>query len=822
MADWPMLGREGELARLEQALEQSLAGRTACAVVTGEPGIGKSRLGAELAAVARARGARVLVGRCSQDDGAPPLWPWTTILERLGTSPVVPTGASLPTDPSSEFRVREAVVRAIRDAAAAGPLVVLLDDLHWADTATLRVLRMLAESSQDDRLMLLTTWRDHPRPTGALADVAETMARLHAVRVELTGLDDQAVSGIVDAVTSHRPSQDQADALRRRTDGNPFFLIEYARLAGERPDLERLLDEDDPPTAVHEVLTRRLQRLPSETLDALRAASVIGREFDVELLAVATGADEDHLLDVVEPAQAAGLVREDGVDRFAFAHALVRDTIYADLSPSRRARRHALVARHLDGRPGRRTEEARHWLSAGPTCAPQAWRSAAAAARVALQAHAHEEAAELLQAALDVLPGDPGATPRDRYDLLMELVTAHRWAARWNDLTPTVERAIEVAEQMADPVLVAEAAISTTQGALWQSAAHGEVHHGIVAALRTSLRRLPEQDSTLRCRCMLSLANELYYGTTYDERRALADEAMAMARRLDDPALLLHAYQSTYLAVWTPGTAEERLGLAESAVELARAVGDEQAAVLSMVFRTIALGELGRVAQMWQSAAEAKVQAERLRLAYASLVLDSMVISWHAMAGEFDRCREVLDGLLQTVASASLKHADDAVAGAMVATAIWEGRVAEAAAAIAAVTDGPLPVDAVVVHMLWRAGQEDEARAFYAEHPVTLDDNDWFSPLNWCSAGAAALFVDDADLAARAYTRMAPLAGRTCIAGSGNASGPVDGYLALAARAVGDVDLAARHADDAERLAEEWRIPLFTQWLREQRDRYGF
>ena len=819
LADWPMLGRDADLARLEAALDQALSGRTAFAVVTGEPGIGKSRLCAELTARARARGARVLVGRCSQDDGAPPLWPWTTILDRLGATPPSMDEA---TDLGGEFRVREGIVRSVREATSAGPVVVVLDDLHWADTATLRVLRLLAESSQDDALLVVGTWRDHPRPTGVLADVAETLARRHAERVELTGLGPSAVAGIVDAVTSRTPSPDQTEALQRRTDGNPFFLIEYARLAGTRTALEQLMSEDDPPTAVQEVLSRRLERLPSHTVDTLRAACVVGREFDVDLLAAATGTNDDELLDHLEPACAAGLVREDGVDRFVFSHALVRDALYSALSPSRRARRHARVAAHLAGRTGHRTEEARHWLAAGPTHAAQAWRSAAAAAEVARHAHAHEEAADLCRAALDAMTDDVHATPRDRYDVLLALVSAYRWAARWNDLTPTVEQAIAVAEQMGDPVLVAEAAISTTHGALWQSAPHGEVHAKIVAALRRSLKALPDRECTLRCRCMLSLADELYYSATHAERRALIDEALAMARRIDDPALLVHACQAAYLSLWWPSTAEERLALADEAVRIAQAVGDEQGAVLGLSLRAVVLGELGRVGEMWETVAHARVEAERLRVVYALLVLDAMVISWHAMAGEFERCQEVFDGLLRLSSGASLRHSDDAIAGALVAIAIWQGRTELAAQGVRAVAEGPLPVGAMIVHLLWRNGQEDEARAYYAEHGVTVDDNDWFSVLNWCNVGVTALYVEDADLGARSYALLAPLAGRSCSAGSGNASGPVDGYLAMAAAAVGETALATQHADDAERLAEEWQIPLFTQWLREQRDRFGF
>ncbi len=817
-AAWPMLGRDEQLRQLEEALDEAYDARTTFAVVTGDPGIGKSRLCNELAALARGRGARVLVGRCSQDDGAPPLWPWRTVLERLG--------AALPAieadDAGAEFRSWELVTRTVREAAASKPVVLVLDDLHWADTATLRVLRLLAETAQGERLLVLTTWRDQPRPVGALADVAETLARRHAVRVELAGVDERAVAGIVDAITSRRPSDADADALRARTDGNPFFLIEYARLAASRTELQRLLTEDHPPTAVQEVLGRRIQRLPDPTVRVLRTAAVIGREFDLPTLAGAATVDEDDLLDLVEPAQAAGLVSEDGIDRFFFSHALVRDTIYAGLTPSRRARHHAAVARTIGGVAGRETEEARHWLNAGVSYARQAWCSAKRAGAVARRAHAHPEAAELCCAALASMEHDPDVTPQERYDVLMELVTAYRWAAMWNELTATVEHAIRVATEMGDPVLVAEAAIATTQGALWQSAAHGEVHDEIVAALRRSLAALPPEDSPLRCRCMMSLANELYYATTYDERRALIDESLAMARRLGDASLLMDACQVAFVSLWCPGTAEERLRLSTEALELARRTGNEQGAVVSLTLRAVVLGELGRPREMWETVAVARGEAQRLRIAYGLLVLDSLVLPWHAMAGDLDECRRVFDELTRIVAQASLKHSDDAMAGAAITMDLWGGRAARTGALLAEMADGPLPLDATIIATLWRGGQEDAARAQHRDHPVDLGDNDWFSALNWSNAGAAALYMGDHDLGARAYALLAPLSGMSSSAGSGNAAGPVDGYLAMAAMATGESELANRHADDAQRLAEEWHIPLWTKWFQGQRDRFAF
>ena len=170
----------------------------------------------------------------------------------------------------------------------------------------------------------------------------------------------------------------------------------------------------------------------------------------------------------------------------------------------------------------------------------------------------------------------------------MGLVEAARWAAQWPELTRTVEEAIDVAESMADADLVARAAIATTQGTLWTSAAPGQLNDRVIGALRRSLDRLPAVDGALRCRAMLGLANELYYGSSYEERRALVDEARAMARRLDDPALLLDACQISFVALWAASTAPERLGFATEAMELSRRIGDERAFVVSATLRTVA------------------------------------------------------------------------------------------------------------------------------------------------------------------------------------------------------------------------------------------
>ncbi len=227
----PLVGRDAELAALRDELAAAAAGALRFATLIGEPGIGKTRLSLELIDIAGELGVRVLTGRCSQDDGAPPLWPWSSVLRGLGRT--LP-GEGADEQDVSQFAVWEQIIQTVLAAAREQPTLLVLDDLHWADPATLRVLRLLAESTDQTSMLVLTTWRAHPAPTGALADLAEMLARRHGLRLALIGLSAEEAATVVEGVTRTRPGPRAADALRERTDGNPFFLVEYARLAAER------------------------------------------------------------------------------------------------------------------------------------------------------------------------------------------------------------------------------------------------------------------------------------------------------------------------------------------------------------------------------------------------------------------------------------------------------------------------------------------------------------------------------------------------------------------------------------------------------------
>ncbi|WP_313410250.1 hypothetical protein, partial [Aeromicrobium sp.] len=210
-------------------------------------------------------------------------------------------------------------------------------------------------------------------------------------------------------------------------------------------------------------------------------------------------------------------------------------------------------------------------------------------------------------------------------------------------------------------------------------------------------------------------------------------------------------------------------------------------------------------------------------LAYAQLVLDGLEIPWLAMAGRLDECATVLERMRRLERTVTLPQSDVAILGAELVLTVWSGHAGDVVDVLVAMEEtDPLPLTPVTAALLCRAGRVDDARDHLARYAVDLDHDDWFSMLAWCNAAEAALYVGDRALAADALARITPFAGFSCSAGSGNASGPVDHYIACAHAALGDPDTARVHADRAEKLCAQWQIPLAAQRLRDQRDQFGF
>jgi DNA-binding SARP family transcriptional activator len=456
--DGELVGRAEQLAVLEAAVAGAAAGRGRVVLVAGEPGIGKTRLAEEVARRATSQGIQVVWGRCYEGEGAPALWPWVQVGRQLlaGVAPgelggvLGPSGAELSQllpelrelvpglEPppvveleAARFRLYQAVARLLRRLAEARPLLAIVDDLHWADVASLRLLVFLAAELRAARLVVLGTYRDVEAAAGQpLADTLGALAREPVVeRMILGGLGEAEVARLITNAVGSRPVTALVRAVHDRTEGNPFFITELLRLLQS----EGRLAADEAmaaarraiPVGVRDVLQRRLARLPEQTNAVLLVAAVAGRAFDLDLVEAVTRLDDERALEAVEAAVMAGLVVEDdqAVGRYRFSHGLVQETIYQQLSRARRVRLHARVGEALLGLHGPDDPEhvlelAQHAWAAVPVAgAEAALPHVLAAADHAMTRLAYEQAEQQLRRALELLGSMPPSAERTRREL---------------------------------------------------------------------------------------------------------------------------------------------------------------------------------------------------------------------------------------------------------------------------------------------------------------------------------------------------------------------------------------------------------------------
>ena len=826
----PFVGRAVEVDALRRLLDRARHGQTQLSLLVGEPGIGKSRLTRHFAGLAAEAGFVVLTGRCSSDEGAPPLWPWLPVLRGLADAvpdagvpdldPLLDHPAAARSDTGAgvdRFRLFDAVVSAVTSAAARRPLLLVLDDLHWADASTLRLLQHLVEHASG-ALVVVGTRRAHPEPAGPLRELGEALARRDALRLELQGLTVEDVAALAGATGAPAAG---AHAVRDRTGGNPFFVVEVLRLtaAGGMPG-------DAPvPASIGDVVAARVGQLPDPTRSLLEAAAALGRSIDVDLLARLQRLPADDVLDGLEPALAAGFVAVDPDGTVRFAHALVRDAVDAAVSPLRRQRRHAELARLLedDDASARVTEIAGHWLRAGPAHAARAWRSAVHAAAFASELSAHEEAADLLRGAVASQRLDPAAGPGDRYEVLLALARACRAAGDGEGQADAAGRAVALAEEAGDVERLAEAAVAASEGALWSNRPEGELNAPALRALREALDRLPPGDSALRCRVLLALARELFWAPGRREAQAAAEEALAMARRSGDDHLLAVAGPTMMNNDYRPATLARRLELADESVAAARRAGDPDAEAVALFMAGVMYAEAGRTDDRERAVSQALQVAATRRLRYLQVMAAAHEVPWLALQGRFEEASQLLADVGRWAAYTAFPFRDEAVLAAHACVELWRGgagRLVDAALSLDA--SSPTDMGTFLLLLLLRAGRLEEAGALLDARPVPIADDYFAASLDLAIGAEAALLLSRPGLAADVYPLLTQWPGRAAMAGTGAPLGPVDAFLALAAAAVGERDLATRHADDALRLCGAWRMGPVADWLVQLRDSYRF
>ena len=475
---------------------------------------------------------------------------------------------------TERFLLFQAVAELLRAVALTAPLFVVLDDFHWADAQSVAPLKHVGRSIVDCPLTVLVTYRDTELGTDdPLTAVLADLRRLEGVeRISLHGLAVEDVQALTAAVAGHELDADGialAGEIAAETDGNPFFVGEILRNLSESGivvfDEERARWQVDRssgvalPESVREVVERRVAVLGKGARQTLTVAAVIGRSFDLELLATLVEIDETALLDQLEAAVQASLLREstDQAGRFTFEHALINHTLYEGLGGSRRARVHQRIAEALEDLYGTDSDEqlaelALHWrLATVSIDKTKAARYAARAGRQALDSLAPSEAAKLFADALELL--GTGATA-ERCEALIGLgeaqrqtgVAAHR---------ETLLEAARIASDLHDAELAARAALANNRG--WTSR-FGNVDVDRVAAIERALELDDPPQPDRRARLLSLLAMELTFAPDHARRWALADEAIALARQAGDPRTLAAVLDGSCYAIWAPDTLAKR------------------------------------------------------------------------------------------------------------------------------------------------------------------------------------------------------------------------------------------------------------------------
>jgi class 3 adenylate cyclase len=590
----PFVGREKELDELRTALDLVAARRGSLFLITGEPGIGKTRLMQEIAALALDQDWRVLVGRCWEEGGAPAYWPWIQVVRAAGgeferLAAPIPDSAPGGADPDSvRFRLFDAATRFLLDAARLRPLVIVLEDLHAADVSSLLLLRFLGEAIDNSPILVLGSYREGETRVHELAAVFGELVRVGR-RISLRGLSTEEVEAYIALVAGDAQRPDAAK-LRKITGGNPFFLGEVMRLLSAGALLSEA-DEAlrDPmlrvPEEVRSLIRRRVAGLSHEAISSLDVAAVIGREFDLRVLEHTSRLRPERLLDVVAEAVQTGIVLEGpATRRYTFVHELVRETLYEDLAPSRRLELHLKIGRVLEelsrGDPDAPLSEIAHHLALAAPLGDveEACNYLIRAGDRASSLLAYEEAAAHYGRALELLGTTEEPSAERRCELLLRLGDAQWRAGDAEAARSSFEQATEVARRLGAAEMLARAALGyvvALGGFLFL--ARFEVGTSGAGLLEEALAALPEEDSPVRAQLLARLAMELLGPLVPAERRVeISRSALDMARRLGDSAALVTALHARHWALTTPGMQLERLTHTEEMLRVGRETANRE------------------------------------------------------------------------------------------------------------------------------------------------------------------------------------------------------------------------------------------------------
>ncbi len=640
MVDLPspraFVGRQRELAEIDASLRDALAGRSRLVMIVGEPGIGKTRLAEQGADLAAAHGAQVAWGRCAEGGGAPAYWPWIQIVrivsrdpaaadwlrqigpaaarvvqlfpelrERVPELPATQSSAGLDAE-QARFALFDATVAFLSRVASDRPLVLVLDDLHAADDPSFRLLEFLARDLRMARILVIGTSREIE------AERAPESARLlnaivrYGTRLPLSGLSEADVESFIHARFGLSASPSLTTAVRRLTDGNPFFVDEVVRMlrAHGGSGLPEAIVAGDLriPPGVREATRERLRPLAARCHHTLALAAVIGREFDLVCLQEVAGGNAKPLLDDLHEAEKVGIIAElrPIFGRYTFTHGLIREVLYEDLPPAERMRLHAGIGAFLERLHAVDVEShldeiAHHFLSAAPAgCADQAATYALRAGQRAAGLLAYEEAEACFQRGLRAATFSRAPNETVALQLLLALGEVQARRAASAAARETFIRAAELARQHPEPEHLARAALGLADSR-GLGVPSGPPDPVIVGLIDEALGRLPNEDTTIGARLLARLASERCLAEEREQSVALSETAVEMARRLNDPATLALALSARHFVLWRLNHPTDRLGIVSELLQLAEGIGDQDLAAQGRTWRLIDLMTIGDV-----------------------------------------------------------------------------------------------------------------------------------------------------------------------------------------------------------------------------------
>jgi class 3 adenylate cyclase len=847
-------GRGAELAVLEEASKRSkTSGQPQVVFVEGEAGMGKTMLVAQFARAAHAEGSAVLLGHSDEDLGIA-YQPWIEALstlvresgpelvdklrpaQRTALARLIPDvaaeGVRVADQDTERLLLLEATSELLAAASKSSPIVLVLDDLHWTDNASLQLFRHVIASATTMNLTIACTYRDTDLGRGD--PLTKLLADLHreanVTRIALAGLEDIEIVELMTAAAGHELDESSvglAHAVRRETDGNPFFAAELLRHLAEtngivtdnngRWTVADDLDELGLPRSVRDVVGRRIERLGEEALRVLCLAAVVGREFDVGLLARVADVDEDALLDLMDAAvNAAVLVESEVADCYRFAHAMIQHSLYEELSPARRQRTHRHIGQALEANATQEdavtlAELAHHWVAATrPADLDKALDYVRRAGNAALAALAPDDAIRWFQQALDLVAGQVPPDDHKRAELLAALGNAQRLAsqAEWRH---TLREAADLAQRIDDNDVLIHAALGFIQLQGSQDA-DDEAKQVIEGALNC----IGSDPTPERPLLLAALSSVLDPALEWRNRKDLGLQAVDLAERSGNDRTYVEVIDLTHFPLATPDRRDQQQENIKSAVAMADRVGDpaQQAFI--------------RVQMLWAMYQQADIRGADVVLAELEELTEMVGLPWHRwqyarvftgrllLSGRLDEAEATNERALELATQAGAATALAVFGGIFLQIRRYQGRVDDEIADILinAARDNPSisVIRASVASLLCELGRIEEARErLVAEEEAGFDvpwDGAWLSSMSHLVD--TAVTTEERRAARTLIDRLEPFSNHVISPASVVVSGAIARPLARAATLLGDYGKAEHWFAIAHDIHSRLQAPYWT------------